>query len=429
MAKLIIFCFVQIIIIIKVLPLHELFENLHLTHTKHFTMELKPYFSPVDFDSLEFNDQFQNPSLLINTVLFQMKEDDEPVLTDVEMVIFGVPESRNSSNNRSASMAPDEIRRAFYRLYCWRKPVKILDLGNLIPGKSVEDTYEIVAEVLAYLIENKVIPIVLGGTNDLVYANYLAYAKLNKIVNMVVVDSRFDIGNDESTISSEGYLNKIILQQPNCLLNYANIGYQTYLNSPEDKELMQKLYFETYRVGMMRKDMEDVEPIVRNADLMAIDISAVRRVDAPGNPNASSNGFYGEEICQVSSYAGINDKLSSFGIYEYDPTLDYNNQTSQLIGHILWYFVEGYINRQDDINFKQKDNYHKYSVPVSDATSELVFYRSKKTERWWMVVPVINVRKNVEQKYLLPCSHKDYETACSDQIPERWWRTYNKLNR
>ena len=392
-------------------------------------MELKPYFIPVDFDSLDFNDQYQNPAYLINTVLFQTAEDEEPVLSNFDIAILGVPESRNSRNNPSASLAPDEIRRQFYRLYSWKKPVKILDLGNLIPGKEIEDTYEVVASITAYLIENKVIPIILGGTNDLAYANYLAYTKLNKIVNMVVVDSRFDLGDDENSITSDGYLNKIIMQQPNCLLNFANVGYQTYLNSPEDIDLMQQLYFETYRVGMLRKDMEDVEPIVRNADLMAIDISAVRRVDAPGNPNASSNGFYGEEICQVSSYAGLNDKLSSFGIYEYDPTMDYNNQTSQLISHILWYFVEGYSYRQDDLNFKQKDNYFKYSVSVSEATSELVFYRSKKTERWWMVVPVINMKKDIEQQYLLPCSRKDYETACSDKIPDRWWRTYNKLNR
>lgn len=392
-------------------------------------MELKPYFQPIDFEMLGFSDQQQNPSYLINTILFETETDEEPDLSDIDLAIIGIPEARNSRNNISAALAPDEIRRQFYSLFRWKKPVKILDLGNIIIGKSIEDTYEVVADILAYLIENKVIPIILGGSNDIAYANYMAYSKLGKVVNIAAVDSRFDLGDDDSKITSDGYLNKIILQQPNYLLNYANVGYQTFLNSPEDIDLMQKLYFEIYRVGVLRKDMEDVEPIVRNAEMLSLDISAIRRGDAPGNPNASANGFYGEEICQIASYAGINDKLTSFGIYEYDPTLDYNDQTAQLISHILWYFVEGYINRQDDISFKNKDNYIKHSVTVSDATSELVFYCSKKSGRWWMVVPVINVKKNIEQKYLLPCSYKDYETACTDQIPERWWRTYNKLNR
>jgi len=248
-------------------------------------------------------------------------------------------------------------------------------------------------------------------------------------VNIVAVDSRFDLGAEDADIRSDRYLNRIILQQPNYLLNYSNIGYQTYMNSPESIELMNQLYFETYRVGTMRKDMEEIEPIVRNAEMMSIDISAVRRPDAPGNPNASANGFYGEEICQVARFAGVSDKLSSFGIYEYDPTLDTSFQTAQLIGHILWYFVEGYIHRQGDTSFKDKNMYNRYSVTVSESVDELEFYCSKKTGRWWVIVPVINIKKDIEQKYFLPCSRKDYEIACKDKISERWWRAYHKMNR
>ena len=340
-----------------------------------------------------------------------------------------MPESRNAYNNSSCSLAPDEIRSQFYRLYRWEKAVKVVDMGNLILGKTVEDTYQVLSDILAYLIENKIIPIVLGGGNDLAFANYRAYEKLEQVVNIVAVDSRFDLGAEDADIRSDRYLNRIILQQPNYLLNYSNIGYQTYMNSPESIELMNQLYFETYRVGTMRKDMEEIEPIVRNAEMMSIDISAVRRPDAPGNPNASANGFYGEEICQVARFAGVSDKLSSFGIYEYDPTLDTSFQTAQLIGHILWYFVEGYIHRQGDTSFKDKNMYNRYSVTVSESVDELEFYCSKKTGRWWVIVPVINIKKDIEQKYFLPCSRKDYEIACKDKISERWWRAYHKMNR
>jgi hypothetical protein len=46
-----------------------------------------------------------------------------------------------------------------------------------------------------------------------------------------------------------------------------------------------------------------------------------------------------------------------------------------------------------------------------------------------MVVPVINIKKEMEHKYFLPCSKNDYDIACNDKIPDRWWRIYNKLNR
>jgi len=391
-------------------------------------MNIGIYFEPVDLEALDFFNGYEHPQRIINQLWYTNK-DEEVSLDDVKLAILGVPEDRYVFKNEGTGFAPNEIRKEFYKLFHWKKQTKIIDLGNLKIGKTVEDTYEILSDVLAYLIENKVLPIILGGSNDLAFANYLAYEKLEHVVNIVAVDACFDLGNEETPIASNAYLNKMILQQPNYLLNYANIGYQTYMNSHDSIELMDNLFFETYRVGILRQDMDEVEPIVRNAEMLSLDISAVRRPDAPGNPNASSNGFYVEEICRVAMLAGISDKLSSFGIYEYNPSFDYCNQTSQLIAHIIWYFVEGFLNRVGDTTFKDKSLYIKHSVAVSNNIEDMVFYCSKKTGRWWMVVPVSNKKSNTIQKYYLPCSVKDYELACNDVVSERWWKAFNKMNR
>ncbi|MBR4787810.1 MAG: formimidoylglutamase [Bacteroidales bacterium] len=390
-------------------------------------MDLSLYFKAVDATLGGIDRDIVSDQQLLSQILFYNPE--EPInIQEAQLAIIGVPEARNSYRNESCAMAPDEIRRQFYQLYRWKNDVRIVDLGNLIVGEAVEDTYAVLSDIIAYLLENRVLPIILGGSNDLAFANYRAYEKIEKVVNLVSVDSTFDLGNETLPIRSDAYLNKMILQQPNYLLNYANIGYQVYMNSPADLKMMEDLFFETYRVGTMRKDMEEVEPIVRNADMVTIDISAVRRPDAPGCPHNSANGFYGEEICQIAKYAGVSDKLTSFGIYEYDPTLDYGNQTSQLISHIIWYFVEGFLNRQQDDRFKDKEAYRQYSIAVSGALDEMVFYCSRKTGRWWVLVPIISKDKDVVRNYYLPCSKRDYDLACEDRISDRWWRTYHKLN-
>jgi hypothetical protein len=182
-------------------------------------------------------------------------------------------------------------------------------------------------------------------------------------------------------------------------------------------------------VGMMRKNIEEIEPIVRNADLLAIDMAVVRRVDAPGSPHSTINGFYGEEICQVAQLSGMSDKLTMFGIFEFDPLQDYNNQTAQLASQIIWYFVEGFLHRAGDTLFKNKTAYTQHSITVSDTPQDLIFYCSKITNRWWVTVPVINPNKNTERSYFLPCTLKEFEMACENKISDRWWRTYHKLNR
>jgi arginase family enzyme len=385
------------------------------------------YLKSVDKEALGLS-KILHPQQLANSVTFYTPASTIN-LDEIEIGIIGIPESRNHHQNASCHLAPDEIRRQLYQLYRWKKAVKIVDFGNFIIGETIEDSYIAISELTAYLLQHNVIPVILGGSNDLAYALYRTYVTLEQVVNMVAVDSRFDLGNEESPIKANAYLDKIVMQRPNFLLNYANIGYQSYLVAPENSELMQQLFFETYRVGTMRKNMEEIEPVVRNADLLTIDMAVVRRADAPGSPHSTINGFYGEEICQVAQFAGMSDKLTMFGIFEFDPTQDYNNQTSQLASHILWYFVEGYLHRAGDTLFKNKTAYTQHSITVSDTTQDLIFYCSKQTNRWWMVVPVINLSKNMERFYFLPCTLKEFEMACENKIPERWWRTYHKLNR
>lgn len=390
--------------------------------------ELVQYFSPINLEELNIFGQIKEKQRILNTI--KIHTEGTPIsLDNIEIAIVGVPESRGAADNNECAHGADEVRKEFYKLFCWSKPINIFDLGNLKTGKTLEDTYEALADVASYLINRNIIPLIIGGSNDLAFASYRAYEKLERVVNIAAIDSRFNLGNEEEKINSNNYLNSIILRDPNYLLNYSNIGYQSYLNSPESLSMMKELFFETYRVGALRKDILEVEPIVRNAEMVSLDISAVRRTDAPGNPNASSHGFYGEEMCHIAYLAGVSEKLSSFGIYEFNPMYDYNNQTSQLIAHIMWYFVEGVLGRCDDTLFKNKDNYIKFSITVTDTPDDLVFYCSKKTSRWWVVVPVIHPTKNINQKYFLPCSEKDYKLACKDIIPERWWLTYNKLNK
>ena len=390
-------------------------------------MDLSLYFDPVTISSLHIPDAESLTDRLLYRVMMYNPEASVNI-EEADIAIVGVPEVRNAWQNPSCSLAPDEIRRQFYQLYAWRKDVRIIDLGNLRLGQSIEDTYHAVSEVVAFLVENNVIPVILGGSNDLAFANYRAYEMMERVANVVSIDSCFDLGNENQPIRSDAYVNKMVLQQPNFLLNYANIGFQSYMNSPESVNMMESLFFETYRVGLLRRNLEEVEPIVRNADMVSLDISAVRRPDAPGCPHNSSNGFYGEEICQIAKFVGLSDKLSSFGIYEYDPTLDFNNQTSQLIAHILWYFVEGFLFRQSEGHFKNKKDYRQFNISVTGALEEMVFFNSKKSDRWWVIVPMYQKGKDQVQNYYLPCSRRDYQLACEDKISDRWWRTYHKIN-
>ena len=389
--------------------------------------DFSPYFEAISLSDLAFEPSQERPRRIGDRLLLNLEGEPFPDLAGVQLAILGVPEERRAYQNTGCSLAPDEIRRQFYTLYGFNEMPKVADLGNLRCGKTVEDTYQIVSEICSHLISNNIIPIILGGSQDLTYANYLAYEQLQEVINITGIDTRFDLGNKLSEELSNSYFHKIILKQPNYLFNYTNLAYQTYFVDPDDVALMQKLKFDAYRFGQVHENLMDFEPVLRDTTLLSIDMSAVRFSDAPGCRHTSPNGLDGKEICSLCRFAGASNRLSSIGIYEYNPTLDIASQSAKLIGEMLWYFIEGYSLRNNDQPDLMKENHIKYIVGIQDNLYQVIFYESKTTHRWWMEVPCADKKAKYERMYLIPCSYKDYETACKNELPERWLSNYQKL--
>jgi arginase family enzyme len=390
--------------------------------------DIAHFFSPVNIE-----DVFGYASLkeLQFGNLFAINTDSEnfPDLEEIDLVIIGVAEDRNSENNLGCGMAPNSVRNYLYQLYGGSFNLRVADLGNINPGHSTDDTYFALRTSIDFLIRKNIIPIIIGGSQDLSYAQFLGYKDLEQTINVVAIDSVFDLGNPEEEISNTSYLGKIILHQPNYLFNYSNIGYQTYLVDQASVQMMNKLYFDVYRLGQVRDKIEEAEPIIRQADMLSFDITAIKHSDAPANPNASPNGFYAEEACQMMRYAGMNDKLSSLGIYEINPNFDVSGKTAHLAAQMIWCFMDGYYNRKNDFPNRTSAEYVRFHVVLQDEKYEINFYKSKKSDRWWMEIPYPPHKDlKFERHTLIPCSYKDYELAITGEIPDRWWQTYQKLS-
>lgn len=379
------------------------------------------FLSPVDNVVLAHNQLLPKQSLGKNIAVHSEKG-GIPDLGDIKIVIVGVNETRNATIKSRDALNLSSTRIELYKLFLGNWHTRIADLGDIKPGETIEDTYFALSQLVENLVNKGIIPVIIGGSQDLCYAVYRGFDKLSRMVNMVSVDSRFDFGMDDELISSQSYMSKIIVEKPNNLFNFSNIGYQTYFNAQEEIDLMDKLFFDAYRLGEVINNISIVEPVLRDADVISIDMASVKGSEIGNVPYASPNGFDGREICAISRYAGISDKLSVFGIYECHNTL----QFSQLVAQIIWYFIEGVNFRKKDYPFTKEIDYEKYIVPIEDE--ELYFYKSNLTGRWWMEMPQIkNLDNKLKRHALLPCTNQDYLDACNNVIPERWWKAIKKM--
>ncbi|MCG8182784.1 formimidoylglutamase [Tenacibaculum piscium] len=381
------------------------------------------FFTPIE-DSLVAHLMAQSTKSIGRNIDIHSRNNGFPDLKGVHIAILGIKEGRGAPDNKGCGDDLQYIRQKLYQLFPGNWETKIADLGDIAQGDTLKDSYFAVKSSVEYLLKQKIIPILIGGSQDITYANYRGYDSLGQTVNLVSVDSKFDLGAMNENLRSSSFLSKIIMEQPNNLFNYCNIGYQTYFNSQEEIELLDKLYFDAFRLGEV-KDVTLVEPIMRDADIVSIDIGAVRQAEAPANKKAAPNGFYGEEICAITRYAGISDKVSSFGIYEYNSTFDSNYQTASLIAQMIWYFIEGVNARAKDYPFVSKENYHKFTVLLNDD-DPINFYKSDKSGRWWMEINIISNNKH-KRHTLIPCSYKDYQQALQRKMPDRWYKALQKM--
>ncbi|MFC2127194.1 formimidoylglutamase [Bacteroidota bacterium] len=377
---------------------------------------------PLENEVLETINSYSEQSLA-HTIQIHTEEKGLPDISNVSVAILGVVEGRAAVNNDTTGYGLSSVRECFYKLFPGNWGLNIVDLGNVPQGNTLNDTYFVLKEAIAFLVKRNILPVIIGGGQDLTYANYRAYDALEQMVNLVAVDSKFDLGKIEAPLNSQSYLSKIVMEEPANLFNYSNIGYQTFFNSQDEIDLINGLSFDAYRLGEA-KDLKIVEPIMRDADIVSIDMGAVRRSEAPGNGNASPNGFYGDEICAISRYAGISDKVTSFGVYEFNNRLDESGHTAHLVAQMIWYFIEGVSCRAKDYPYCTKEKYLKYIVPLEGDVMN--FYKSHKSGRWWLEIHTLTDNK-YKRHALIPCTYEDYLDATNQNIPERWYKALKKL--
>ncbi len=392
-------------------------------------MSLSDFFSPIDPEVFSPKQGFLTSQLGLKVSFFT---DRFPDLEEksYDIAVFGVKDDRGALTNNGCALAADHFRAQFYLLNEGAFNCKIIDLGNIQAGKEVSDTYFAVKTAVAELVKLNILPIIIGGGQDLTYPQYMAYENLEQKVDLVIVDSKFDLDedNDEGVVTtSNSYLSKIFLHQPNYLFNFSNIGYQTYFVNQESLKVMDKLYFDAHRLGDFTTDISLAEPILRNANMISFDMGAIRSADAEANINAGPNGFYGDDACRITRYAGMNDKLTSIGFYEFNPAFDRNGQTALLLAQMVWYFIDGYYNRKQDFPLTPKSNYLIYRATLQDGSGEMTFVKSKRSDRWWLQVPYPTNGSGNERYHLVPCRYEDYHTAVAGEIPDLWWRTCQKL--
>ena len=369
-------------------------------------MDLKQYFDAYQFDSRRVEES------RIGCCLDFFDESFNDDLSSYDVFIIGVPEGRLSLGNENCDLAPDEIRSSLYGLYEGEWALKILDLGNLRIGQTVEDTYAILEQITTYLIEKGGLLLALGGGHDLMTPIYKGHSALGKPLNFASADAYLDF-QDGDSYHSKSFLSHLLASKESMLSNYSLFGYQTYLCDPKEVHLLNQMDFNLIRLGEVNSDLNEMEPYIRSVDHLSVDVSVVKASEAPANTYSSPNGMTAEGLCVMLRYAGLSSRVKSILFSELNPRLDKNSQSVHVYAQAIWYFLEGVHLRQNDLLTEKFHNFKKFHV--HSELSELVFYKSMLNDKWWVDFS----EDQASDSNLLPCSSLDYMKAVNGELSAR----------
>ncbi|MEN8116822.1 MAG: arginase family protein [Bacteroidota bacterium] len=379
-------------------------------------MNLRHYFNSVNFskyaDSLTSAWKYSLGSTIEKYTL-QLNELN---ISKVELAIVGVP-FENCETECNVTGAPDKIREELYRLAGLGK-VNIVDFGNLKQSKSQKGNYLAVRDLIDYLTELNITVIVIGGGQDFSYGVCQAFRN-NKFFSFCSIDAFLDIRKGREPFNSTNYLSRIFSNQPN-IFQFSLLAYQRHYVV---KEYLAKTkgVNNHLRLGSLTVELELAEPVFRNSDFLSFDFGAIKYAEAPGK-RLTPNGLSGEHACQLAKYAGLSNRLNVFGLFEIDDAVDNSELTVKLAAQVIWYFIEGRIQRSVKLP-SDSEGFVTYKVEIEDINTPINFYKNLETNQWWFQVQA----ENSEIMYVA-CSEKDYIAATHNEIPGLWLKYIQKID-
>lgn len=325
------------------------------------------------------------------------------------LAIFNI----NTSNDNELLI---KSKQTLYHLHAhFNKSIRIIDLGELKKGTTFSDTLFATRDVCEYLLQLNVIPVILSDNSYIPYPIYLAYELLKKPVTLCNIDYTIF-----STKKQQHFLPQILSRKSNTLFNYIHIGSQNFYTPKEDFNYITQHLFDYVRLGEIHANLIKTEPLLRDSDSCIINSTCLTNEFLPELKTVTPSGITHNEICQISRYAGLSEKMSSFCLCLHSQTYI----SAMSYAQILWHFVDGVASRVNDYPILSAKKLIQYHVEVSKNTF-IVFYKSPLTDRWWLEIPL--PKTNYKKKWLIACDEQDYIDATQGNIPEKWHKSLKKV--
>lgn len=362
--------------------------------------------------------QIQKQRSLFTSHILSFHALEQVNYSDFDVFLLGNLENKNLCDGAFVEAA-DRIREQCNRLTNVSKKISVLDLGNVHPGSSLSDSAFALQEVLTFLLQFHKPIICIGGSQDMLVEMCNPIYSTCTFPVISIIDSKIDYSSQkQKKVDNTTFISSLAESFRDIRINH--LAHQTYFTTEESIDWFEQNYYPHKRLAEL-KNIEIAEPLLRESQVINIDLKSVRFSDNPGVCECAPTGLTSEQICQLAWYSGFSEENQVFVLSEYAPYNDVKEVSALLSAQLLWHYIDGVSQRKQESPLSE-GVCNKYFVKNNYIHQSIVFYESKKTKRMWVEVPC-----NDKITRIMPCTALEYERATKHDLPEEWLLEFNRL--
>lgn len=252
-----------------------------------------------------------------------------------------------------AASGPDALRHALGKLASHRNEFQLYDVGNvLVLGDDLEQAQTALSEIIHYLIQNKIHPIVLGGGHETAWGHYQGLVKNNSQLDLGIInfDAHFDLRPLSNSKGNSGTpFRQIALdcQKRKKEFAYYCLGIQPAANTKSLFDYANELKVNYFLAEDLYQKptslfIEAITKFCEKHDSIYLSLCLDVFADwvAPGVSAPQPFGLTPWQIIPLLRYLAQSKKVLSLDVVELSPPLDQNNRTAALAAGLISAFIE-----------------------------------------------------------------------------------------
>lgn len=259
---------------------------------------------------------------------------------------------RRNLGRIGAAEGPTALRQALAKLPVQKSSFTLLDVGSITCSDGdLEASQYALGEVVALLIQNRVIPIVLGGGHEVAWGQYqgIAMACPDKHLGIINFDAHFDMrpltnnkGNSGTSFLQMAFSDEKSRRR----FDYNCVGIQHAGNIRQLFETAKKynakvILADELHQGQLEKCVDFVDRVIDQNEIVytTICLDVFSAAYAPGVSAIQPLGLYPWHLIPLIRQLAASGKVVSYDIAELSPRYDFDQCTARLAANLVYEII------------------------------------------------------------------------------------------